>query len=75
MTLFNWQQFFLVLHKIMVHPKFIIDDILNLTKYGIYAFVFYNSFLLLSLSCFVIVNKLLAYLYIYYSFYFHLENS
>lgn len=60
-----------MIHKIMVHPKFIIDDILNLMKYGIYSFVSYDSFLLLSLSCFVLVNKLLAYLYIHYSFYFH----
>lgn len=50
-TLFQGQQF-LVMHKVTAH--LIIDDILNLREYGISTFVFYNSSLLLSLSCLVI---------------------
>ena len=58
-----------MIHKIMMHPKFIIDDILNLMKYGIYYFVFYDSSPFLKLFC--IVNKLLTYLCIHYSSHFH----
>lgn len=60
-TLFNWQQFFLVIYKIMVILKFIIGGILNLMKYGIYSFSFYNSFLLLSWSCFCCFLYVLMY--------------
>lgn len=45
----------------MVILKFIIGGILNLMKYGIYSFSFYNSFLLLSWSCFCCFLYVLMY--------------
>ena len=74
MTLVNWQQF-LTIRKVMVHPKFITDDILNLMKYGIYSFVSYDSFLLLSLKLFCYCKQIIG-LFVYTLFFpLSLENS